>query len=102
MNACQALPNKDAGVQLSTHYDSDKKVNYLLVRDEGTGIKADILPYISDPFFTTKREQGGTGLGLSVTSRIVQDHGGTLDFNSQHEGGTTVTLSFPALLQGAT
>jgi len=101
MNACQSLTCKEAGVQLSTFYDPDKRQNYLQVRDEGSGIKPEILPHITDPFFTTKREHGGTGLGLSVTSRIVQDHGGSLDFHSPHGGGTTVTLSLP-VHQGAT
>jgi signal transduction histidine kinase len=97
MNACQSLSSKDSSVQISTHYDREKKSNCLRVRDEGIGIDPKILQHITDPFFTTKREQGGTGLGLSVTSRIVQDHSGTLDFHSPHGGGTTVTLSFPAI-----
>ncbi len=99
INACQSLTNKEDGVQLSTFYDPEKKRNCLLIRDEGVGIKPEILPFITDPFFTTKREEGGTGLGLSVTLRIVQGHSGTLDFQSPHGGGTTVSLSFPVQQQ---
>ncbi len=100
VNACQSLASKEDGIQLSTFYDNEKGRNCLSIRDEGVGITPDILPFISDPFFTTKREQGGTGLGLSVTSRIVHDHGGTLEFHSPYSGGTTVTLSLP-VQQGA-
>ncbi|ALC15239.1 multi-sensor signal transduction histidine kinase [Desulfuromonas soudanensis] len=95
VNACQSLAGKEAGVHLRTYYDSEKNVNCLRIRDEGVGIKPDILPHITEPFFTTKRDQGGTGLGLSVTARIVQDHGGTLDFHSPQGGGTTVLLALP-------
>lgn len=101
VNACQALESKEAGIQISTYYDTETNQNYLLIRDEGSGIKPELLPYITDPFFTTKREEGGTGLGLSVTSRIVQDHGGSLDFLSPHGGGTTVTLALPIQQQEA-
>jgi polar amino acid transport system substrate-binding protein len=68
----------------------------LTVRDEGRGIAAEDLPRLTDPFFTTKREEGGTGLGLSVSAGIVKEHGGTLSFCSQPGQGTTVTLELPA------
>ena len=48
---------------------------------------------IFDPFFTTKRT--GTGLGLSVTYGIIQEHGGTVDVQSRPGAGTTFILSFP-------
>ena len=66
----------------------------LTVRDTGPGIPADALSRIFDPFFTTKHR--GTGLGLSVTYCIIQDHGGQVDVTSPPGGGTTFTLSFPA------
>jgi two-component system, NtrC family, sensor kinase len=49
-----------------------------------------------DPFFTTKRETGGTGLGLSVSSAIVEEHGGQLRFTPGTSGGTVAELRLPA------
>jgi polar amino acid transport system substrate-binding protein len=68
----------------------------LQVQDEGVGIQPQDLPHLTDPFFTTRREQGGTGLGLSVSARIVREHGGHLEFNSTPGRGTSVTLRLPA------
>jgi PAS domain S-box-containing protein len=66
----------------------------LVVGDTGPGIDADTLSKIFDPFFTTKRS--GTGLGLSVTYGIIEDHGGRVDVQSVTGRGTTFTLTFPA------
>ena len=50
---------------------------------------------IMDPFFTTKQDAGGVGLGLSISSRIVEEHGGTLRFASEPGAGTTATITLP-------
>ena len=96
VNACQALPHPDRGIFLETGYNQELGQVELRVRDEGVGIAAEDLPHLTDPFFTTKREEGGTGLGLSVSAGIVKEHGGALRFDSQPGHGTTVTLAFPA------
>ena len=95
VNACQALPEPDKGVFVETRFDRETRCVELLVRDEGIGIAAENLPNLTDPFFTTKRESGGTGLGLSVSAGIVKEHGGALRFDSQPGGGTTVTMALP-------
>ncbi len=61
--------------------------------DTGTGIAADDLPRVGQPFFTTK--QGGTGLGLTIASRIVERHGGTLTVESASGRGTIVRVGLP-------
>lgn len=99
-NACQALPDQSRSLTLVTRYDAEHKMVELEVADEGIGIEPDKLQYITDPFYTTKRELGGTGLGLSVSSTIVKEHGGHLEINSVVDSGTVVTLSLPAADNG--
>ena len=65
------------------------------IRDEGTGIPSDILPHIFDPFFTTKDVGVGTGLGLSVTFGIVQDHGGWIEVSTVVGKGTEFVVFLP-------
>jgi PAS domain S-box-containing protein len=96
-NACQSLNNTSAGITVSTYYNKTRNKVRIKVEDQGIGIKAGDLKYIMDPFFTTKREMGGTGLGLSVSYNIVKSHGGLLILNSKPEKGTTARASFPPL-----
>lgn len=95
VNACQALDSRDSAISVTTQYEADKNRLCLEVRDEGQGIDPENLSRLSDPFFTTKREQGGMGLGLSVSLSIVQEHGGTLDYDSEPGHGTRAMLSLP-------
>ena len=69
------------------------------LRDEGSGISPEHLARLTDPFFTTKREIGGTGLGLSVSAGIVKEHGGTLEFESVPGYETIVTLTLPIYIE---
>ena len=96
LNACQALPSMERKIALATFRVSNARIVVLTVRDEGVGIAPEHIPRLTDPFFTTKRETGGTGLGLSVSAGIVNEHGGTLKFNSTPGAGTTVILTLPA------
>ncbi|WP_355660633.1 transporter substrate-binding domain-containing protein [Halomonas salifodinae] len=95
LNACQALEARDQGIRLSTRHDAAARRVILEVADQGRGIPAEALNRLTDPFFTTRRECGGTGLGLSVSAGIVHEHGGELAFASRPGDGTTVTLSLP-------
>jgi polar amino acid transport system substrate-binding protein len=96
LNACQALPDAGRGVTLSTGHDRERGLVYLRVEDQGVGIPPEHLPRLTDPFFTTKRETGGTGLGLSVSAGIVKEHGGVLEFRSTPGAGTTAFFGLPA------
>lgn len=94
-NACQALPSRSHRIQMLTAYNAEKQCNVLTIKDEGRGIAPELLPRVTDPFFTTKRQQGGTGLGLSISARIVKEHGGHLEIQSQLFRGTEVTIELP-------
>jgi len=94
-NACQALPDTQRGISVSTSYDEKKRSILISIQDEGMGIPPKSLPHIMEPFFTTKRDSGGLGLGLSISSRIVKEHGGTLTFTSEPGKGTTAEIILP-------
>ncbi len=95
LNACQALPDMERGISLTTSCDQSAGAVVLKLADEGVGIEPEHIPRLTDPFFTTKRESGGTGLGLSVSATIVKEHNGSLEFDSIPGVGTTVTLALP-------
>lgn len=98
VNACQAMPG---GGELTATIDCDaaRTVIVSTIADTGAGIPEEHLVKIFDPFFTTKDQAGngvaGTGLGLSVSYGIVQNHGGTIAVRSQVGKGTVFTVELP-------
>src|SRR5205814_1548937 len=97
-NAAEATPG-DVCVTLGTIVDSDRIL--LSVSDNGPGIPPENLSHIFDPFFSTKRAAGGTGLGLSVCHGIVSDHGGTISVQSKVREGTRFTIELPLAAKGS-
>ena len=65
----------------------------LSVQDQGEGIKEEFLPFVFDPFFTTRSHK--VGMGLSLVKRIVQEHQGSIFIESETGQGTTVTMILP-------
>ena len=63
--------------------------------DTGKGIPPEVRKRLFDPFFTTK--EAGTGLGLSIAARIVEKHGGALEYQTQPGHGTTFGIVLPAI-----
>ena len=96
-NAHQAMNAEHNGgtLTLRTLVREDRRV-CVEVGDDGPGIPAEVLPKIFDPFFSTKKQGRGTGLGLSVSFGIVRDHGGELLVDSRAGSGTTFSVVFPA------
>ncbi|TLM65971.1 MAG: HAMP domain-containing protein [Deltaproteobacteria bacterium] len=98
VNACQAMPN---GGRLDIAMRADRDRHYLVttIADNGHGIPREHLPKIFDPFFTTKDHPGtgltGTGLGLSVSYGIIQNHGGRIGVVSEVGRGTVFTVELP-------
>ncbi len=78
--------------------ESDEPSPFVLIKiaDEGTGIASGIVNRIFDPFFTTKEPSRGTGLGLSTSLAIVQEHGGSIDVRSTVGVGTEFLIYLPA------
>ncbi|KWU61637.1 PAS domain-containing sensor histidine kinase [Bacillus mycoides] len=91
-NAIDARGERPLSIQISS-YRLDNFVR-ITFTDNGTGVPPAIQEYIFDPFFSTK--DSGTGLGLSVTKKIIQNHNGTLKMSS-NQNGTTFTISIPIL-----
>jgi hypothetical protein len=102
LNARDAMPKGGWLTVVSRAGDGDPaagaNVAIVEVADTGLGIPSEHIARIYDPFFTTKPEGRGTGLGLSVTYGIVQEHGGTLACHSAVGQGTRFTLSLPAAI----
>jgi polar amino acid transport system substrate-binding protein len=96
LNACQALSEMEGAIEIATYCDISHSTVSFRLRDEGSGIAPEHLARLTDPFFTTKRDSGGTGLGLSVSAGIVKEHGGVLSFESTPGSETVVTLALPA------
>jgi PAS domain S-box-containing protein len=100
-NACQALENRSQGISVAVSRSPDGEAVVLSVEDEGVGIPAEDLPRVMDPFFTTRRAAGGSGLGLFVSYRIIEAHGGSVRFDAARSRGVRVEVSLPARGAGA-
>jgi two-component system, NtrC family, sensor kinase len=94
LNARDAMPS-GGWLTLATRADDDAVV--VEVRDTGTGIKPQDIKRIYDPFFTTKGIGRGTGLGLSVSYGILQEHGGAIFVDSAPGHGTTFQVALPPM-----
>jgi PAS domain S-box-containing protein len=94
-NAREAMAGRGGEIRIETAKADRPGWVRLTVADTGPGISPDELSKVFDPFFTTK--QSGTGLGLSVSYGIVQDHHGSVDVQSIPGRGTTFIMAFPAV-----
>jgi two-component system NtrC family sensor kinase len=95
-NALQAMPN-GGDMTISTEASSRGGRDWIRisVHDTGVGIPKPDQARIFEPFYTTKGDQGGTGLGLSVTYGIITDHGGQIDVESQPGAGSKFSVWLP-------
>ncbi len=96
VNATEAM-SQGGQLFLSTEYDVDGEQVRLRVRDTGCGITDDAMKNIFEPFFSTKEDQHRTGLGLAIAKNIVDQHGGTIEVNSQPGVGTEFIVTLPLL-----
>lgn len=94
-NACQSLEDPSKRIHVVTSFDAERSRVRIAVTDEGIGITHHDMKFILDPFFTTKRNTGGTGLGLSVSYTIIKNHHGILKFRSEEGKGTSAVIHLP-------
>jgi signal transduction histidine kinase len=95
VNALDAMPEAGA---LSVKVGGSPASVTIEIGDTGPGIDPNIMPEIFDPFFTTK--EAGTGLGLSIVRKIVDQHGGRIEFDSLPGRGTRVRVDLPRAAAG--
>jgi PAS domain S-box-containing protein len=94
MNAVQAM--LEGGIlNITTSLSPDRRWISVKFKDSGIGIPEENLKYIFTPFFTTKGESGGTGLGLYLSYSIIKKEGGDIAVQSSEGNGTTFSLKLP-------
>ena len=91
-NAVQAMEGKG---KLTLSSQQDQGFIVVQIRDTGPGIPPEYITKVFDPFFTTKGQGEGTGLGLNIVHRMVNQYGGNVKIESEAGEGTTFVISFP-------
>jgi two-component system NtrC family sensor kinase len=94
VNAVEAMSGTQGGM-LKVTVSADPAEVRVDVADNGSGIGADDLEHIFEPFFSTKEKESGVGLGLAVVYGIIQRHGGTVDVESNVGRGTVFHVAIP-------
>ena len=80
---------------MATGFDKLAGSIIITVTDDGVGMNRNVVDRITDPFFTTRQDQGGTGLGLYISYSIIQAHNGDMTFSSNPGEGTVVIVKIP-------
>jgi len=96
LNAEQAIREIRESGRIQIRLASSGRRVSITVQDDGIGVKAEAIPRIFDPFYTTKRPGGGTGLGLSICMSILREHGGAIEAEPLPAGGSAFTVYLPA------
>ena len=92
-SAAYALEAMKQGGTLTVSVRQENERVVMRIEDTGPGIASELLPNVFDPFFTTK--EAGTGLGLSIVRKIVDQHGGDVEIESERGQGARVLVSIP-------
>lgn len=95
-NAIDAIDIHDVQgvIDLSIHRDAHNTI-HISIFDNGIGMSENLLTRVFEPFYTTKAD--GTGLGMIITNKIIQDHGGKIEIDSKVNSGTTIHIKLPAI-----
>lgn len=97
INAVQAIDDAHGRIEITTGLQKEDHHVIISISDNGKGIDPSISDKIFDPFVSNKQNEGGIGLGLSITYNIVEAHGGKITFKSNKGKGTTFILAFPSI-----
>ena len=97
-NALDAVADKTGLIRVGCRYDAAQKRTVLSVSDNGKGIHPNVRRHLFELFHSTKGNRG-TGLGLAVARKVVEEHDGTLDVKSKQGQGTTFTITLPAFTE---
>ncbi len=100
VNAIDAVPKATGAVNVKAAYDAVRDTAVLTVSDNGPGIPKQIRERVFDAFYSTKGH-GGTGLGLAVAKKIIDEHVGKIEIDSAADRGTVVRIILPANSQQA-
>ncbi len=92
LNAVEAMPNGGT-LTIRTSYEKGASSVKIEVADSGKGIDAYAMNRVFQPFFTTKAK--GTGMGLAISKRLIEEHRGTITVNNMPDGGTAFTIRIP-------
>lgn len=95
LNAIQATPPGGEIVTVRTRHESEERRVLMTIRDHGEGISPEAVHHLFEPFFSTKIERGGSGLGLYISSFIISEHHGSLALEPAPQGGTEATIRLP-------
>ena len=90
-NAYQSLPAEDGTITVETRFN-DYEIS-VVIEDNGSGISPEAMGSLFEPYHSTKKS--GTGLGLLIVRRIVREHGGEIEVDSEEHRGTRISLFFP-------
>lgn len=98
-NSLEAIEQDEGGlIRVVCRYEPAQKRTIIRVIDNGKGIHPNLVPHLYELFHSTKGNRG-TGLGLPVARKIVEEHEGTLEVNSKAGEGTSVTMTLPAFTE---
>jgi len=94
LNSLEAMP-QGGKLKVRSGYDQRDETIKIEITDTGYGIPEENLPYLFEPFFSSKPEGKGTGLGLSIVYEVIDEHNGSIELESEVGKGTTFTVKLP-------
>jgi signal transduction histidine kinase len=99
LNAMQAMPNNKGAITVRTEFSAEENDVKIIVTDQGIGISPEVKKHLFEAFYTTKIDNGGSGLGLYISNFIMSEHKGRLTVESEQGIGTVATAYIPVPIE---